>query len=82
MTAGSAGRAWAVLGLAGLAVLLLSLPAVMAIGVPPSGVAVFAWLAASLAAVSGGGKLAAVVWGLAAQFLAPPEPGAAASPSE
>ena len=82
MAAGSTGRAWAVLGLGGLAVLLLSLPALLALGVAPSNGAVFAWLAASLAAVSGGGKLAAVIWGLAARFLASPELGTAASPTE
>lgn len=80
MTAGSMGRAWAVLGLSVLAVLLLSLPALIALGVAPSNGAVFAWLAASLAAVSGGGKLAAVIWGVASQLLAPPEPGATPSP--
>jgi hypothetical protein len=65
---GTAGRAWAVLGLLGLSMLLVSLPALVAVGVRPPGGAVFAWLAASLAVVSGGGKLAAVIWGLASRL--------------
>lgn len=82
MTAGSAGRAWAVVGLLGISVLLLSLPALIAAGVAPSNGAVVAWLAASLAAVSGGGKLAAVVWGLTARFISPLRFGTAPSPIE
>jgi hypothetical protein len=79
---GSMGRAWAVLALVALSVLLVSLPALIALGVAPAGGAVFAWLAASLAAVSGGGKLAAVIWGLASRFVGSPGLGAAAASTE
>lgn len=79
---GSAGRAWAVLGLLGVSLVLLSLPALIALGLTPSGGAVWAWLGASLAVVSGGGKLAAVVWGLASRFLASPGLEAAAASIE
>ena len=64
MTFGSPGRAWAVLALCAISVLLVSLPALVAVGLTPSRGAVLAWLAASLAVVSGGGKLAALVLGL------------------
>jgi hypothetical protein len=76
---GSAGRAWAVLTLFAVSVLLLSLPALLAVGVAPSGGAVLAWLAASLAVVSGGGRLAAAIWGLASRFVGSPGLGAVAA---
>lgn len=72
VAAGSAARAWAVLGLVGVSLLLLSLPALVALGLTPSGGAVFAWLGGSLAVLSGGGKLAAAIWGLASRFTASP----------
>ena len=71
MAAFSPGRAWAALGVAALAVVLLALPVLVAGGLVPGG-AVFAGVAASLAAVTGGGKLAAVAWGLGARLAASP----------
>ena len=65
------GRAWAALGVVAIAVVLLGLPVLVVSGLVPGGAA-FAWVAASLAAVTGGGKLAAVAWGLGARFLAAP----------
>jgi hypothetical protein len=82
VAAGSAGRAFSVLALLGLSLLLMSLPALVALGLKPSGGAVFAWLGGSLAVVSGGGKLAAVIWGLASRLVASPLLETAAAPIE
>ena len=63
---GSAARAWAVLGVAGLALGLMLLPVLVVLAGAVRGAEVFAGAAASLAAVMGGGKLAAALWGLRA----------------
>lgn len=67
------GRALAAAGVAALAVVLLTLPVLVAAGLVPAD-AVFTGVAASLVAVTGGGKLAAVAWGLGALLLASPGP--------
>ena len=66
---GSAGRAWAALALVVLACVLPLVPVLVASGLangligPP-----VAGAAAGLAAVFGGGKLAAVAWGLVGRW--------------
>ena len=68
--AGSRGTAWAALAVAALAVLLISLPAAVALGAVPGDGKVFAVLAAGLAAVMSGAKAVAVLGGLAARLVA------------
>lgn len=68
--AGSRTTAWAALGVACLAVLLMLLPAALALGAVPGGGAVLAVLVASLAAGMGWAKVVAVLGGLAARVLA------------
>jgi hypothetical protein len=66
----SAGRRWAALGVVAAALSLLLLPVLVATGVARiGGDVVVAGLAASLAAATGGGKLAAAAWGLGARFV-------------
>jgi hypothetical protein len=61
---GGGGRTAALLGAVGLAVVMVALPALVALGAVPE---VAAGLA-SLVAVVGGVKVAATVWGLVAAF--------------
>lgn len=66
-----ARQAVAMVGVAALALLLMALPVLALLGVVPGrGLAVLGSLAAGLVAVAGGVKLAAVLWGLKARFLA------------
>jgi hypothetical protein len=72
VTVASAGQRLAVLGVAGVALVLMFLPVLAVLGlVPAGGAAVLGSLAAGLAAAVVGVKLAAVLSGLAARFLVP-----------
>lgn len=74
MTVASAGQRLAVLGVAGVALLLMFLPVLAVLGLEPAGgAAALGPLAAGLAVAMGGVKLAAVLWGLAARL--PESPG-------
>lgn len=73
VAAWSVGRVSAALGVVAFATSLLLLPALVATGtVRIDGDVLLAALGASLAAVMGGGKLAAVAGGLGARFVSAP----------
>ena len=72
--AASRGTAWAALAVAGFAVLLMSLPAAVALGFVRGDGTVLAVLAASVATVMGGAKAVAVLGGLAARLRASLDP--------
>lgn len=64
------GRAWAAAGLACLALALVALPVVAALGLLPVDVEGMGRVAAALAALAGAGKLAAVALGVAGSAAA------------
>jgi hypothetical protein len=71
--------AWVVLAVAVAALALMALPAAVALRPTPNDGAAMAAIAAGLAVVTGGVKLAAVLWGLGAGAVGSFEPRAVAA---